>query len=191
MRRNRQAGSAHAVVIIVLIAALLFALGWIFWQNFILKQPRVNDDKPVVVKEKSVTPTSVPHSDVKYLTVSEWGVKFPYTGNDTLTYHYDSTTPEFISVSSDSLAASGAVCKQDSEGAGGIQRGTAQEVVPGGFGSEKTFAQMYQSNSSTMGKQGNYYYQFVHDNGTCTDNNDLQSSMNDLTASIVPKVQSN
>lgn len=36
MKRN-QSGSAHVIIIIALVGALIGALGWIFWQNFIAK----------------------------------------------------------------------------------------------------------------------------------------------------------
>ncbi len=36
MKSRNQSGSAHVVVIIILVAALIFALGFVLWQNFIL-----------------------------------------------------------------------------------------------------------------------------------------------------------
>lgn len=35
MKRIYQSGSAHVVIIVCLAVALLGALGWIFWQNFV------------------------------------------------------------------------------------------------------------------------------------------------------------
>lgn len=56
---KKQSGSSHLVVVIVLTLALITALGWIVWQNFIHKEPvaketeiiKVEDDK----KETDVT----------------------------------------------------------------------------------------------------------------------------------------
>ncbi len=39
MNRFKQVGSAHAVIIVVLVLALLGALGFVFYQNFIAKKP--------------------------------------------------------------------------------------------------------------------------------------------------------
>jgi len=37
MKNTRQSGSAHIIIIIFLVLALVAALGWIFWQNFVSK----------------------------------------------------------------------------------------------------------------------------------------------------------
>lgn len=52
---NQQKGSAHVVLVIVLVLALLTALGWIFWQNFIYKEPVRKDTDLVVVEENDAT----------------------------------------------------------------------------------------------------------------------------------------
>jgi len=41
--RNNQTGSAHLIIIIVLVIALLGSLGFVFWQNFV----KVKDNQPV------------------------------------------------------------------------------------------------------------------------------------------------
>ena len=38
MRAKQQAGSAHVIITVVLVAALIGALGFIFWQNFVSKK---------------------------------------------------------------------------------------------------------------------------------------------------------
>lgn len=54
MKKHSQQGSAHAVVVIVLVLALLTALGWIFYQNFIHKEPvKKETDLIVVDKDKN------------------------------------------------------------------------------------------------------------------------------------------
>lgn len=41
---SSQKGSAHVIIIVVLIVALVGTLGFIFWQNFIDKKPSVSSD---------------------------------------------------------------------------------------------------------------------------------------------------
>lgn len=52
-KRSSQTGSAHAVIIICLVLALITALGWIFYQNFIYKTPVKETTKVVVVKKQN------------------------------------------------------------------------------------------------------------------------------------------
>ena len=49
MKTSSQRGSAHVVVTICLVIALLFALGWIFWQNFVHKESTKKDTDVIVV----------------------------------------------------------------------------------------------------------------------------------------------
>ncbi len=49
MKSNSQQGSVHVVITICLVVALIFALGWIFWQNFIHKEATKKDTELVVI----------------------------------------------------------------------------------------------------------------------------------------------
>ncbi|MEI6228895.1 MAG: hypothetical protein WCP11_02660 [Candidatus Saccharibacteria bacterium] len=72
-KKQSQSGSAHLVVIIVLVAALLGALGFVFYQNFMVA--KTETPAPVVVDDGRKT-----------LSIAEWGVKGKYTSRETLTY---------------------------------------------------------------------------------------------------------
>lgn len=52
-RKTKQAGDAHALVIVGLVLALVTALGWIFWQNFIHKEPIKRDTDLVIMNKKN------------------------------------------------------------------------------------------------------------------------------------------
>ena len=52
--RHRQAGSAHLVIIIILVAALLCALGFVFWQNFVSQK----DDTSVTSSQTTSATTA-------------------------------------------------------------------------------------------------------------------------------------
>jgi len=197
---QKQTGSIHAVAIIVLTLGLIGAVGFIFWQNFINK-PKTDDkstssmqskEKPLAAKDASVQPVN----DTKYLVVKEWGVKFPYTSDDTLEYKYDRESSS-ISITSKKLAAVDG--SDGSCGAADIGRGTAHDpLAADGVGPSPTLKEYYDAHKGesvanrftvTIGKFGNYYYSFVHNNGGCSSDAELESTVSTLTQSIVPKVQ--
>lgn len=46
MRKNKyQTGSAHVIIIVILVIALIGALGFVFWNNFFKKEPAVSQKK--------------------------------------------------------------------------------------------------------------------------------------------------
>lgn len=67
-KHSNQQGSAHVVVVICLVLALVAALGWIFYQNFIYKEPVKKDTDLVVVDKKNETPTN----ETNRLVIKEW-----------------------------------------------------------------------------------------------------------------------
>lgn len=79
---QRQQGFAHAVIIIGLVIALISALGFIFWQNFIHKEPVVKNDPVVVIKNQAPKSTEL---QPKTFSIKEYGVQFtiPSGLNDT------------------------------------------------------------------------------------------------------------
>jgi len=60
-----QKGSTHVVIIVILVVALVAALGWIFWQNFI--QSKNADTKTVTTQSQSET--SQPERNTKPASV--------------------------------------------------------------------------------------------------------------------------
>lgn len=58
MKRYSQQGSAHAVVVIALVLALITALGWIFYQNFIQEEPVKKETNLIVVGKNKETKSS-------------------------------------------------------------------------------------------------------------------------------------
>lgn len=69
MNSRSQNGSAHVVIIVVLVLALMGALGWVFWQNFSKDKDRVgstsqsekkpSSEKTGVVKSKSLAMNTI------------------------------------------------------------------------------------------------------------------------------------
>lgn len=52
---KNQRGSAHAVVIVLLVIALLGALGFVFYQNFMAPKPEVHQEQAKVEEDKTKT----------------------------------------------------------------------------------------------------------------------------------------
>ena len=71
---NKQKGFAHAVIIIGLVALLIGALGFIFWQNSFHKEPVSKNETVVVEKEKDEANTR--GSQAKAFLVNEYNVEF-------------------------------------------------------------------------------------------------------------------
>lgn len=70
-----QKGSAHAVIIVILVVALLGTLGFIFWQNFIKPETAQNTNSNTSKtenKEKTTDDTKKSNQ----LVLNDWGVKF-------------------------------------------------------------------------------------------------------------------
>ena len=84
VNNSRSQGFAHAFLVIGLVVALLGALGFIFWQNFIHKEPTVTNNKTV--------PKTQPKEEVDlnkgYLVLEDWGIKFklPDSGSEVRSY---------------------------------------------------------------------------------------------------------
>lgn len=87
--KKQQQGSAHAVVIVCLVAALLFALGWIFYQNFILKQDNKEPDETIskvdttsTSKAYCVSTVKVCFDELKDWTVTKTTDQYPAEGSE-------------------------------------------------------------------------------------------------------------
>ncbi len=85
MQKNKsQTGSAHAVIIIVVIIALAGMLGFIFWNNFLKEKPtndnnsqasQTEDEKPVNPYSGWKTYETITPSSLSFKYPSEW--EFP------------------------------------------------------------------------------------------------------------------
>lgn len=89
-----QKGSAHVVIVIVLVVALLGALGFIFWQNFVKpdEATKTEDSKTV----KSVAGNDSP-KDADLTAYQGVGYEFDYPSEDWIVkeiqYNYDNNGP--------------------------------------------------------------------------------------------------
>ncbi len=88
---NKQQGSAHAILVIVLVVGLLGALGFIFWQNFIK-----DDDSAASTKQAETTEKVEAPVDNDQLRLKELGLTL-----QTENAKYDDITYVMTSVNKD------------------------------------------------------------------------------------------
>lgn len=73
MNKHNQNGSVHVFAISLLIVALVGALGWIFWQNFLQPKPA---QQPVNSTDSSQRLSSSPKPQPEMQILSDWNVQF-------------------------------------------------------------------------------------------------------------------
>ena len=150
-KKQSQSGSAHLLVVILLVVALLGALGYAFYLNFI-QSHSVEDTSTSVVVEPVAT--SEPNS----LLITEWGIKGTYVGVSPIAYSISGNDLVFTSSDSPTNCVGDPVA--------GISRFTGDQpmsdvsVLAGGSG--ETVAEFYTSDAigDYNGNKhiGDYYY---------------------------------
>ena len=189
MKNNLQKGSAQFLVIIALVVALLGALGFVFWQNFM--QSKTTDNNFVATKNDTTGNTSGSNlnstsnevvstvdensSNVGYLVLNDWGVRFrlPYgLGNDEVVYEKatDMTgSDEKYYFSTKGLSALGSECSK----AYGLIRGSEPAFAP--IGSPIAIA-----------KIGDYYYSYYTPQASCLDNREKGIDVEQHVSNMLP-----
>ena len=197
---NNQTGSAHVVIIIILIAAVLGLLGFVFWQNFIKKtSPQTTSQ---VTKTTATTPvsnsTTTPKAPASAV-YSGSGIAFNYpgTGWQTVTPgNYPDTTDVAVIQTSDYSAPNPRDSTVQQVGArivissGNISTFGAiakdhQRSVDNGIGTTSAITTVngYQTYEVVQTKN-NQYDTVIYDGNTRYDINYITSA-NDLMASTV------
>lgn len=170
---NSQGGSLHVVMTIILVVALLAALGFIFWQNFMqedAKQPATYLDN---IKQQDETGAT-------YLKIKEWGVELPLTDEiDDATYVVKpadwegAENVEVAELSTKLLDETDPVCEDRTPDNitysmvgpfQSIERTDDASYVPAEVGNAATIAELTGENEYVK-KVGDYYYRFTHGNG--------------------------
>jgi hypothetical protein len=146
--------SAHIVIIIVLVVALLGALGFVFWQNF------VNKPATTSITESSAETKQVTSSD-NMLVVKEWGVKGDIGELADVSYTIDDETNQADEgYQSMTISADGLPAECNNLSVGKTVRLTANQQIPVAAGpSESTAKEAFDSNDSGLAAHvGEYYY---------------------------------
>jgi len=157
---NYQKGFAHAFLIIGLVVALVCALGFVYWQNFIYKEPTrtelVNVPSKTQEDKKSSNELKA-ESEGKFLPINEWGIKLDSSVVAHLEYNISSRIGGSQNTEYDSL---GLKIKQSS-----VEN---QDCV--NFG-----ADLYRQKVATefdSKKIGDYFYYVTGAPGQCSENAD-------------------
>ena len=89
--KTSQEGSAHTVIIVILFVALLGILGFVFWQNFIYKEPVKNDESSKIEDTKNQPKDE--YADWKTYTSTRDGYSIKYPSDWIATEKTSSDTP--------------------------------------------------------------------------------------------------
>ena len=156
IKHSHSQGFAHAFLVIGLVIALLFALGFIFWQNFIHKEPTTTEIVTTTPKEKT-------DLNKGYLVLEDWGIKFklPETKSKIVYYKVDNEAGPQYEFTTKRVEALGDSCvepsKQGTVGRLGILTRSATK-----------FDELYSSNATNNNEPLNgYYYYASASNGPC------------------------
>ena len=85
MKSKQQAGSAHVIITVVLVVALMGALGFIFWQNFIQKKAVTTTATPASSQTTATAAQPAqpaPKSTQTALVIGNYAVEVPYDGTE-------------------------------------------------------------------------------------------------------------
>lgn len=124
-KKQSQSGSAHFIVIFILVIALLGALGFVFWQNFI--QTKTTNNNTASTSTSSTKTTDVVVDNTKYFSIAQWNIKGIYDGQYKLEYQLktDGSKPYIQLTSSDTpKACQGRILKS-------IVKFAAKDIIEG------------------------------------------------------------
>ena len=175
-KKQSQSGFVHLAIIIVLVVALIGAIGYIAWDKFM--QPKDGDENVVATKttNDSTDTTTTPVADNEgYLVLDDWGVKFKLPadlGDDEIVYEEASDTSGSIEVyyfSTKYFSLLGSTCSR----AYSLIRST--DVSTDSIGAP-----------IIIGKIGNYYYSYYTPQSFCLDNNEKGIDVEQKVSKMLP-----
>jgi len=161
-------GSAHLVLIIVLVIAVLGLLGFVFWQNFANQPAEQSETNQSVTNESTNEDAPDPAASFDTpLAVDEWGVVGDVGNIGAVSYaisNSEGTSGSLV------LSVEGLDCGQSANGPGSILRLSATQLYPSAFESS-TAEEVYTSSSEGSTQIGDYYYFYIAPNAVCVDEN--------------------
>jgi len=83
MNKQKQNGSAHVIILIIVVLAIIGSLGFLFWNNFVRSNPD-QKKQASTQKTKPNTPSSSPikeDGNKGYLVLDDWKIKFKLPEN--------------------------------------------------------------------------------------------------------------
>jgi type II secretory pathway pseudopilin PulG len=193
MKNDQNGFSVIETLLVLVIISLIGFVGWYVWhakQNTDKNLTPVSEvNLPVTSKRQTAAVKASPSATaITYFNLKEWDVRASYSGQDKFTYKM-SADGNLATVISQSLATNEGC---SSMGAGQIKRlvGTDSSTEDGNGG--LTVNAKAEQNPTLYTHLGNYYYQFVHDQASCSNTVtiDEQNQANNEVKALVERLQS-
>ncbi len=196
--KNENGFSAVETILIVVIVILIGVVGWLAYKdhsktttNYVAT---TSSNNSITTKKSPSMPAST--SNIKYLTISQWGVRAPYTSTDTLSYIMSNANLAIIVSKnmSDNYGCTGT--NNLPSGAGGISRNVADNTAQVMTTTPETYAQLAQQDPTDYKQVGSYVYGFTRDQAACsnqtlagTPGETAQVNAENFTSSLIPKLE--
>jgi len=170
IKNNESGFSAVEIVMVVVIVSLIGAVGFLVYKDNHKKTVVVT--KTVVVAPKPATINTNSNNTQKYINITEWDVRVPYQGSDTLTVSNQTCDQPgdtvlggcSIEVDSKDLANSVGNC-QSTKATGKVghfyQMGANDDYIATNGSGSTPIAQWVSQNPGKYTKLGSYYYAFA------------------------------
>ncbi len=161
--------SGFSVIELLLVIIIVILLGFIGWYIYHTDHRATSNNTATTSKTASTTSKK----SVSYFTISQWGVRAPYSGDLTLEYTISNSNGQtYASLSSAQLDASDPACQSAGNYGGVIERYASSDMVQNADGSNSglTPSQYFSQNdisNSEYSHVGNYYYWYIHSQAAC------------------------
>ena len=184
---NQKGFTAIEAVLIVVILAIIGGTGYYVYQA---NNKSTDTQNTAQLNAES----AVPHKaagKTTYTTITEWGVRAPYSGSLKLQYTLSSDGKQ-ADFTSDKLVATDAACTD--QFGGQIDRYAPADIAtPDGTGTTTAKDRAATASKSTYAYVGGYYYFFTHSQAACGTDPDktktVQQQTNAAVEALVPKLQ--
>ena len=200
---NQTGFTAIEAALIVVIVIILGGTGYYVYHTN-KKTTDINNSAAKVAQSSPDKKTAIKNgpnqSAQKYFTITEWGVRAPYSGSLTLEYSFDGKdaakqTANFNSAQLKTAAPT--TCTDGIEGGGLVIRYAPTDHVYGEDGADLGSVVDYfastndPSSANRMSHVGNYYYRYVHPQAPCGDSSvdSLQTQTDDAVSALVQHLQ--
>jgi uncharacterized protein YpmB len=147
---SKQMGSAHVVIIVILVVALIGALGFIFWKNFATKESENNSVKKTESKHSSVTP--------KVDSYSNWQSYKSADGKYNLRYPQGWVVREADKSEMTSAFASASFAPTDTDNRIITVSNFQSDLTPKAFVESSSTPQVIDSNENSINGNTTYYH---------------------------------
>lgn len=190
MKHLKDPRGVALILELVLATVILAVVGFAVYSTLHAKKASISSTPS---RSTSPAPSPSPAARQDYLSISQWGVRAPYSGTDKFTYSI--TTEKWGGVATVvSVRLAGQYPGCATYGAGQIKRmlGTTIASQAMATDSQLTVAQYAQQNPRLGLKQiGDYYYMFMHDQAVCDGGGSAtsQNEANNEVQALVAKLE--